>query len=148
MRQVWFAIALSAGMISMTGCGPSNDCVPVSGKVYLDDKPVANVMVTFQPRAISGVDAGGVGSYATTDAEGRYTLEAMTEKPRSGAFVGKHQVRIATPPPKGESESDAVNAGKKRFRDPIPAKYNVESSLFFEVPAGGSQQADFRLTSN
>ena len=148
---VWL---LPAALAALGGCGGGAGYAPVSGHVKFNGKPAANVMVTFQPLAkAAGGDAGGVGSFATTDADGRYELEVMSEKPQKGALVGKHRVRIATPPPKGDggaADSDAAaETGKKKkgFADPIPARYNVESTLDFDVPSGGTDKADFDLKS-
>lgn len=140
--------ALAAGLFALAGCGSGGKYVPVSGTVTLDGKPLAGVMVLFQP---VGGDAGGVGSTARTDAAGWFTLEASTATATSGAFVGKHTVRIATVPPKGSSvadDSDAAAAkGKKAFRDPVPEKYNTATTLTFDVPPGGTDKADFVLSS-
>jgi hypothetical protein len=116
------------------------------------------VQVLFQPTAKGGVDAGGVGSFAITNENGEFKLEASTPTPMSGAVVGKHQVRIAFPPNALEAggqggedtDSDAATpgAGKGRPklpRQPIPAKYNSETTLTFEVPAGGTSAAHFSL---
>jgi hypothetical protein len=92
---------LIVGLLALVlcGCGESARYVPVSGTVYLDDQPLANAMVTFQPMAPEGqIETAGVGSYAMTDQNGRYTLKVASEQPKDGALVGKHRVRIATPP--------------------------------------------------
>lgn len=150
MRWFWVPV-LPLALAALTGCG-GGGYAPVSGTVTFNGKPAANVMVTFQPTAKSGSDAGGVGSFATTDANGRFALEVMSDKPQPGALVGKHRVRIATPPPKGgggpaDSDAAAGDGKKKGFTDPIPARYNVESTLDFDVPAGGTDQANFDLKS-
>lgn len=147
-QRFFYGIVMLVSLL--TGCGKSGNYVPVSGTVYLDDKPLPNVMVTFQPVASSGNDAQGVGSFGMTDASGRYQLEVSSLQKQMGALVGKHIVRIATPPPKGgnndDSDSAATPKNKKDFQDPIPARYNTESTLTFEVPPGGTQSADFKLT--
>jgi hypothetical protein len=143
--------ALAPLLALVAGCGGGAKYVPVSGTVTFNGKPAAGVMVTFQPVAGKGGDAGGVGSFATTEAAGKFALEAMTDKPQSGALAGKHRVRIATVPPKGSSAADpdsaAVDGKKKACADPIPPRYNVESTLEFDVPAGGTDKADFALKS-
>jgi hypothetical protein len=140
---------LIVGLLALVlcGCGESARYVPVSGTVYLDDQPLANAMVTFQPMAPEGqIETAGVGSYAMTDQNGRYTLKVASEQPRDGALVGKHRVRIATPPnKKANTDSDSALGSGNELVDPIPARYNSESTLTFDVPPGGTQQADFRL---
>jgi hypothetical protein len=137
-------------LIALNGCDSvGGNYVPVSGIVTMNGQPLANVQVTFQPMSTGkGGDAGGVGSFAMTDAQGRYTLEASTPTPRKGAYVGKHKVRIATPPNKlqGNSDSDAAHGSSAAMKDPIPARYNTETTLEFEVPKGGTDKADFALT--
>ncbi len=142
-----------AGLLAAAGCGSGPVYAPVSGTVTLDGQPLAGVMVLFQPAAAAGSsDAGGVGSTARTDAQGKYTLAASTPDPRPGALVGRHTVRIATPPPAGaatgDPDSDAANApkGAKAFRDPVPPRYNTATELSFDVPAKGTDKADFALT--
>lgn len=137
----------------LAGCGDGVNYVAVSGKVTYNGAPLANVQVMFQPNATGGIDAGGVGSFAMTDSEGKFTLEAATPTARSGALVGNHQVRIAFPPKAlngagGGEDSDAANSrgGSAGVKQPIPAKYNSETTLTFSVPAGGTSTADFSLT--
>lgn len=151
-------IKLSVLLLGMTvlGCGSSN-YVPVSGVVTLDGKPLKGVNVFFQPIASQGTDAGGVGSTGMTDENGRFTLQASTATPTAGALVGKHTVRISTPPPKGadgggmeDSDAASVADGKqapKLWRDPLPERYNVKTELTFTVPPGGTDKANFDLTS-
>ena len=84
---------LCAALVAVAaGCG-GEKLAPVSGVVTLDGAPLADASVTFQPVAQGGIDAGS-GSYAKTDAEGRYTLRTVTGD-RRGAVVGKHVVRIS-----------------------------------------------------
>lgn len=125
------------------GCGGRN-VAPVSGRVTLDGKPVAGVHVGFQPIAVGKDQNAGGGSYAITDADGRFTLR-LVEGDSPGAIVGKHRVEITT-------RTEANNATDLRVKaaDPkavIPAKYNRNSALTFDVPAGGTDSADFALTS-
>ncbi len=152
-RYILGCLALFACTL-LAGCCDGVNYVAVSGKVTYNDAPLSNVQVMFQPNAAAGgIDAGGVGSFAITDAEGKYTLEAATPTARRGALVGNHQVRIAFPPKalggtnSGE-DSDAANSGggAPAPKQPIPTKYNTETTLTFSVPAGGTTTADFQLT--
>jgi hypothetical protein len=112
------------------GCG-SGQFAPVSGRVTLDDKPLPNAAITFQPVAPKGESTPGPGSGGFTDADGRYTLKVIGPESR-GAVVGKHKVRI-TPRQKGK---------------PLPAKYGGKDTILeFDVPAGGTDAADFQLKS-
>ncbi len=135
-------VAGAFAVFCMTGCGGGEDfrVAPVSGKITMDGKPLANVSINFQPE---GTDQKltGSGSYGKTDEEGRYTL-AVTTTGDPGAVVGRHSVSITTPEPE-EAEADDAFV----FHDPIPARYNYATTLSFEVPADGSEEADFKLTS-
>jgi len=139
LRLLVFAAACLAA-----GCGGPN-VVPVSGRVTLDGKPVSGVHVGFQPVASAGNKNPGGGSYAITDADGRFTLR-LVEGGGSGAVVGKHRVEITT-----RTEADNVTDSRVKGPDPktvVPAKYNRNSDLTFEVPAGGTDKADFPLSSH
>lgn len=109
----------------------------VSGRVTLDGKAVANVAVLFQPMHSEGNYAPGPGSTGVTDADGRYTLKTVGKEAR-GAVVGKHKVRFTM--------FEGSSAAKSSIK--IPAKYNDrEGKVEFDVPAVGTNSADFQLTS-
>jgi hypothetical protein len=116
----------------------------VSGRVTLDGKPVANVLVHFQPelavaaqtKATDAIDSSGI-----TNAEGQYELRlADTDKP--GALAGKHVVRFSDRLATSDEDAGPSKAPRARF----PARYS-DGSRTFEVPAKGTAQADFELTS-
>jgi len=130
-------IGLLVSLIS--GCGGGSDTPPlgtVSGVVTLDEKPLANAQVTFQP-------AGGRASVGETDSEGKYTLSYTGAA--AGALIGPHQVVIISAV---EAFSDESGEGKDRAARPeiLPAKYNSKTTLKAEVKAG-SNTIDFPLTS-
>jgi hypothetical protein len=153
MTIIRVMLATSVGLL-LAGCSQKG-YVPVKGKVTYNGAPLANVQVLFQPIATDGADAGGVGSFAMTNDAGEFTLEASAPVPTPGALVGKHRVRIAFPPKMlgaaEDTDSDAATPGgnakgqPKALKQPIPEKYNSESTLSFDVPSGGTTQADFAL---
>jgi hypothetical protein len=126
------------------GCGPGK-FVPVSGKVTLNGVALADATVSFQPVAAPGSLEAGPGSYAKTNERGEYTLKTITGKP--GAVVGKHQVRISALPPNADQGDLRPAPGAKPPEDKVPARYNTQTTLTFEVPAGGTNKADFALES-
>ncbi len=139
-RPLLVAVAVCA--LPLAGCGDGPALVPVSGKVTLDGKPLANVWINFQPIAADPKVPPGPGSSAKTDAEGQYTLRVDERK--NGAVVGKHKVMIQPGEEGGDADADA---GGKRRKSVVPAKYiGVESTLRCDVPAGGKADADFALT--
>ncbi len=80
---------------------------------------------------------------ARADAAGRYELK--TVKGNAGAVVGHHSVAIYSHREAQPSSSD-VDVGPPR-KEMIPARYNVETTLTFDVPEGGTTSADFKLMS-
>src|SRR5262245_1306905 len=86
-------------MMAMAGCGASGPQVaPVHGRVTLDDRPLANADITFQPEGALRASIG------RTNQDGRYELAYKLGQ--SGAIVGKHTVNVevseelvSNPPP-------------------------------------------------
>ena len=134
----------------IVACNRGPRYVPVSGVVKVDGKPYDKAVVVFSPQATSGNPNPGRGSSAFTDATGRYELQ--TDDGNHGAVVGNHLVRIMT---KGdqvtidyatETSPDDLPAGTKPRVDPIPRAWNVDSDKVFEVPAEGTDKADFDIS--
>ena len=140
------AIVLPA--VLLVGCGgPSLGTV--TGTVTIDGKPAPNVTVTFVP------EAGGRASTGVTDSEGKYELLYSVDK---GALIGKHKVALQTNrEAQGEAgvdedmESDSDDYEKlasgetnmykqdeANWKEPIPAKYNTETTLSVEVKSGAN----------
>jgi len=151
-QSLYVAIAGSSLLWIGAGCkrGPRGpEIVPVSGKVTLDGKPVGEVRISFQPQAPPAPSGSkkavevGVGSNATTGADGTYVL-ALSDNTKTGAVVGVHTVRLADK----EVEADDRDAGpspaprKPRF----PARYG-DGSLTFEVKPPGTSDANFDIKS-
>ncbi len=95
-------------------------------------KPLAGAIVIFQPAG-----AGGVAANATTDAEGKFDLQAFP--PDSGAVAGNYTVGImkmeAQAGKMSEDGSDGTTAVVSKSL--IPNKYGnpVLSGLKAEIPA-------------
>lgn len=130
-------------LLWLSGCGSSDGftLVPVSGTITLDGQPLAGATVSFQPAGSQ--TAPGPGSGAVTDASGKYTLKTAEAISRPGAVVGAHTVRFT-----GVQDQRAADDDTQRppALDPVPARYR-DPGLTFDVPAGGTDQADFELTS-
>ena len=135
-----FAVLLFA-----TGCS-DRTFVPVSGVVNVDGKPYGKAVVTFQPIGTPESPNPGRGSSAYTDESGRFKLFSDD---KDGAAVGKHLVRIMTrgndvvgaSPEGGSSDETTI----KPNVDPIPASWNSQSKVEFDVPPGGTNKADFDI---
>ena len=124
-------------LLTLTGCGSGYQVAGVSGQVTWNGHPLPGVQVTFQPVGAGGEDPGP-GSSGITDNEGRYTLTLLTTH-KPGAVVGKHRVMLFTYRPSNSKVEGAVE------RETIPARYNLDSKLFFTVGPEGTQAADFNL---
>jgi len=81
-----------------------------------------------------------MGSSGVTDPSGKYTLKT-TDTDRPGAVVAKHSVVINIKPE--SSELDIPRPPQKG----LPAKYNRNSELQFDVQPGGTDKANFDLRS-
>ncbi|MBI3464083.1 MAG: hypothetical protein HY000_13655 [Planctomycetes bacterium] len=147
MRRV---AIFSAFLLTLAGCGDGHRLVAVSGRVNIDGKPAPNVHVQFEPIGSADNPNPGPGSIGITDAEGVYRLRTVWPQD-DGAVVGKHQVRINLQQPLA-SDAEPATAAELRARDAalirqLPARYNEKSELTFEVPADGTDSADFDVTS-
>ena len=141
-------LALLAGVAALAGCSGGAKFAPVSGVVSLDGQPYPTAVVSFQPQASDGNPNPGRGSSAYTDENGRFVLKGLDGE--NGAVVGKHRVRIMTRGgdvtgqlPEGQSSDDG--ATKNRNLDPIPPEWNALSAKEFDVPAGGTKDANFDI---
>jgi hypothetical protein len=125
----------------LTGCGggPYNTA-RVSGRVTLNGQPLAHAAVTFQPIATHGHLNPGPGSGAFTDSDGRYTLKLIGTE-TIGAVIGKHEVRITLVP------QDSSADDRQKHSKGLPARYNKKTKLEWDVAPGGTDSADFQLTS-
>lgn len=145
MRRMVIA-GLVLGLLSLGGCGSSGrKIVPVTGVVTINGHPAKNVVVSFQPLSEKVDDNPGRGSSAYTDENGRYTLIYDGEKP--GALTGKHRVRISPQwvSKQAGSEKGEGGGGVGGYNYPIPPEWNDLSKKEFEVPAGGTDQANFNI---
>ena len=139
-RALFVLVALAAAA-QFAGCArPSANIVPVSGKVTLDGQPLVGANITFQPITDKAATANSAsGSFAKTDAEGKFTLELITPE-QPGALVGKHRVTIATAVFAEAADDDLKLAEPEK----VPARY-TDGSYELEVPAGGTDQANIEI---
>lgn len=134
------AALLAALAILVAGCGKNpHRLAPVNGNVTMDDKPLPGALVSFLPDTKPGAMPSPT-SRAYTDKDGRYTLTSSEDK--AGAVVGTHKVRISTLRSTGGSEGEG---GAILSRETVPEEYNARTTLTFEVPEEGTDQADFAL---
>lgn len=125
------------------GCGRSGSdvtTVDVSGTVYLDDRPLEGITVVFIGEGTRFVGQGKTGL------DGKYELDEGSIPGKRGAMPGMNRVyfTVAT-----DAEGPPMIPGEepKPKASPIPAKYTnpANPQLTFEIPAAGTQEADFRI---
>ncbi len=133
-------IAGVAAAALLSGCSDGPKTAHVSGRVTLDGNPLANAEVMFSPIAPKDNPNPGPTSGAVTDAEGRYTLILADGKETKGAVVGKHKVMIVP-------DRSAKRPGHTQGNDPLARYSGRNTPLEFDVPSGGTDKADFPLTS-
>jgi hypothetical protein len=125
------------------GCGKSYHLAPVSGRVMMDNSPLAHAEVRFYP--IAGQDLPY--SIDVTDDQGNYRLHLGTHSDTEGAVVGEHRVTISIdqlrtkimPPPGARMWT--------RRGELVPGRYNRDSKLTYTVPPKGTMDAKFDLKS-
>jgi len=128
--------------VAVIGCRSRDyEIAPVSGRITFDQKPVEGLHVTFQPQAEGKKKLNpGLGSYAVTDADGRYRL-ALVEAEEPGAVVGSHRVRFCM-----RSEMEQIDDAGKPLVSLLPPRYR-DGSVTFTVPPEGTDEANFDLSS-
>jgi hypothetical protein len=143
MRTTRYLLILAAAL----GCSGSKPyrTAAVSGRVTLDGKPLAGARLTFTPErtARDGL-LSGPESHGETNADGRYSLTTVFKD--RGATVGRNRVMITTR--RLERPSDNPDGPVREVApEQVPGKYFTEKApLYFDVPAGGTNSADFELT--
>jgi hypothetical protein len=141
-------LVLLVALFLVLGCsGAGYKVAPVSGRVTLDGKPLARAHVHFAPVGTKDRIAPGPTSQGQTDAEGRYTLTLDTTHRKPGAVVGMHKVYIITVDTQ-VTPGDRPDAGAPpKRREILPERYNQDTTLSCDVPAKGTDSANFDLES-
>lgn len=127
-------------LLTLAGCGPQSDLLPVEGNVLLDGAPLRDGSIRF---TLTGSDK--VFTAAAPIEEGQYQLPQA-----KGLLPGIYHIMI--------SASDE-NAPQVTIRDPsgrplttapaelIPAEFNTESTKTVEVTPEGENQFSFDIVS-
>ena len=123
-------------LVLAVGCSSSGpEIARVEGRVLMDGKPLPNATVVFVPE--NGRPAG-----ATTDENGHYVLNFA--QGRKGAIPGTNMVRILTMRDAGQDENGQSIPGSP---ETVPARYNTETTLEFNVEPKKNNIANFELKS-
>lgn len=156
LAVVFFAISL----VTFVGCGDSS-IAPVSGKVTWGGEPVEGIRLVFSPILVEGQADAGPWSSGLTNAAGEYSLE--TRHKDVGAAVGQHTVSFVYDgathidtynellrEAKQEKDQAAIDAAKKKIAQykevqKTRPKISDDYTEKFEVPSGGTTEANFEL---
>lgn len=132
---------LPVGFVSLaltlicTGCGGGR--VPVEGTITFDGKPLSGAVVTLQRTEGEPNERSFI---AETDGEGKYQLKTA-DGSAEGAPPGSYHVFI-----KSVKAPAEINEMTKLPPERVPAKWR-DGSQMFEVPDGGTTEANFLITS-
>ncbi|MDR3198989.1 MAG: hypothetical protein LBU34_14075 [Planctomycetaceae bacterium] len=118
----------------IAGCTKRDSVVPVSGKVILQGKPIADCNITFQPTTKNPI----VAASGLTDTEGNFSLETIESPRRKGAVSGEYHVKFFWRDP----AFDETKPKPAPYQ--IPAKYQQEG-IVFTVPNKGKTDVVFEL---
>ena len=141
----------------LVGCGTETTApqtVIVSGKIFLDGKPLADADIKFIERDFT--------STGRTNSEGYYEL-VMGAAPGDNKIViskwkgGKYEINPEAGMDEGQflAMQDPAMLGmtKKSTEAPqqlIPPRFSdpLKTEILYQVPEGGTESADFRITSH
>jgi hypothetical protein len=138
----------------VSGCGGGDEpptVYAVSGKVTLDDKPLANARLTFMP----ATEGGKGGGYATTKEDGTYEL---TDGQQAGCMPGQYKVVVSRyltadgkpfeeKPEEGLDLGQAIEAGD--VKESLPKRYSnpEQTELTATIKEEDNESVNFKLTS-
>lgn len=136
----WHPAGLTAlWLATCAGCG-GRGLVPVEGNVTFDGTAVESGTIVFEPADGKGATAGG------SIEAGKYRLSG-----KSGVAPGKKVVRIRGVRKTGRKietgPPDPPGTMVEETESFVPAKYNTQSTLTYEVTASGANRPDFDLKS-
>ena len=154
-------VLLAATTLSFVGCGDAS-IAPVSGKVTLDGAPVAGIRLVFSPILKEGQNVPGPWSSGLTNEAGDYSLE--TRHKDNGAVVGTHTVVFVYDDrdnlgkyqenlreAKQDGDQASMDAAQKNIDNYKAVKKTRPRAPYdnysekFEVPLGGTAEANFQL---
>jgi hypothetical protein len=120
-------------VLALAGCGDAGSMAEVKGKVTFDNKPVESGAIAFYPVDGKAPTAGGAIKDGQYDVKVPVGLAKVTIS--APKVVGKKKLYNTPNSPEGLITAEA-----------LPAKYNEQSELQFEVKPGRNEK-DFELRS-
>jgi hypothetical protein len=138
--RVSLLLALS---LLLLGCGKGYQIAPVSGRILMDNRPLANAEVRFQPSGGNDLPR----AIGFTDEQGYYTLHLDNVSDTPGAIVGENRVEISLDFRRKRPGMAKPTVASRRVQEMVPNKYNRNSTLTYTVPSEGKSDANFELKS-
>ncbi len=108
MMSDWRMCLSTTVLAFVPGCASRDpDLVPVEGAVTMDQRPVAELIVTFTPLG----STGGSGALGATDREGNFSLTNV--RGGEGAYAGQYRISVYPAPTEEASDlpTDVVSSG-------------------------------------
>ncbi len=142
MLKRWLSACAAAAILStvLPGCGTDDPAlVPVTGRVTIDDQPVAELIVTLTP---VGATAGN-GGLGATDEQGSFVLTDV--RGGAGLRAGEYKISVYPVPLKsaGDLPTDVVSSGTAG----IPAIFTNPNHTPLSVTVGqGGASIEVKLT--
>ena len=152
MKKLYCLCTLLMCFALVSGCGQKNPfgTVKVTGKVLVDNSPMGQVTVSFQPASGNGMTAVGL-----TDNEGNFVLTTGGAPFGSGAVPGEYNVTFSkTEVPEKYKTSSPEEFMEKfgimeiPYEYPVPKKFNSPKTSGVEpvsVAKGEKNHFDFSL---
>lgn len=147
-RDTRALLAVAASLALCIGCNSSKfEFADVTGRILLDGEPVQEARVVFMPTEVTDDGEAGPYSQGRTDADGRFTLQSIEERPRNGAVVGQHKIIVSTK--KARLDPNQLDVEIIESPETIPRQYTYykRTPLRFNVPSGGTVSAELLLDS-
>jgi hypothetical protein len=138
IRELWSTIGVVLMLCACLGCNGGANNHPVEGKVTLDGRPLEQVHLIFYP--VKADPANPARFIGLTDANGHFVMRSDEGK-SEGMPAGRYRVSLTTAIAGVESDETTPLPPER-----VPAKYR-DGKLEFEVPEGGTKQANFDLKS-
>lgn len=128
------ALLSAAWLMCIVGCGSAEPYHAISGKVTVDQQPLAKGVITLYPTG-PGTTVGG------EIVDGQFSLPE-----ERGPTPGSYRVEIVAFRPSGKKEFDVdLNTNVDVEVQYLPAKYNTKSELTLTVNEGENAPFDFKL---
>lgn len=130
-----FCIGLVSLSLAMNGCDSGPKKMGVTGTVVFDGKPLEDGMITFEP-----VDSKLAQSGGATIRQGAFEMP-----PERGLLPSEYKVSITQNIGQTMELDAAPGEPSSIEKQPIPPKYNVQTTLTRTIESSGDNVFEFNL---